>query len=289
MKGGLVAFPTETVYGLGADAGNDAAVKKVFRVKGRPGNHPLIVHLGDPGHLDLWASSVPETAKLLASRFWPGPLTLILKRSSRVSDAVTGGQGTVGLRVPAHDLALKLLKAFGGGVAAPSANRFGRVSPTCADHVRSDLGKEVDFILDGGPCGVGVESTIVDVSSGDPVILRPGGLSRERLEEALGRKILVQGAGPVRVSGQLDSHYAPRATVIPVRPSEAAVVAARLLGEGKRVALLGSDDVSAHNLYASLRRADDSGAEWIVVPLPEEEGLGLAVADRIRKAAAPRS
>jgi L-threonylcarbamoyladenylate synthase len=287
-KGGLVAFPTETVYGLGADAENAEAVKAIFRVKGRPEQHPLIVHLGDAGELRSWTSSLPDTALLLAQTFWPGPLTLILKRSSRVLDEVTGGQDTVGIRVPAHDLALTFLRAFGGGVAAPSANRFGRVSPTCADHVRRDLGKDVDYILDGGPCGVGIESTILDVSAGDPVILRPGGVSRERLEEVLRRKIEVRGVGPVRVSGQLDSHYAPRAAVLLVPPPEAADRAARLRGEGKRVALLEPDDVTAPNLYASLRRADESGVEWIVVPLPEEVGLGLAVADRLRKAAAPR-
>jgi L-threonylcarbamoyladenylate synthase len=287
-KGGLVAFPTETVYGLGADAENGTAVKAIFRVKGRPERHPLIVHLGDSKDLASWSASVPESAELLARSFWPGPLTLILKRSRRVLDEVTGGQETVGLRVPDHELALKLLRAFGGGVAAPSANRFGRVSPTSADHVRQDLGKDVDYILDGGKCGVGVESTIVDVSSGDPVILRPGGVPRERLEEVLRRKLEVRVSGAVRVSGQLDSHYAPRAAVLLVRPSEAELRAKELRAQGKRVSLLAAGDVTAPNLYASLRRADESGVEWIVVPLPEEVGLGLAVADRLRKAAAPR-
>jgi L-threonylcarbamoyladenylate synthase len=181
-----------------------------------------------------------------------------------------------------------MLRAFGGGVAAPSANRFGRVSPTTADHVRQDLGKDVDYILDGGNCGVGVESTIVDVTSGDPVILRPGGVPRERLEEVLRRKLEIRGTGPVRVSGQLESHYAPRAAVLLVPPSEAEGRAKQLRAQGKRVELLAAGDVTAPNLYASLRRADESGVEWIVVPLPEEVGLGLAVADRLRKAAAPR-
>jgi L-threonylcarbamoyladenylate synthase len=288
-KGGLVAFPTETVYGLGADAENAAAVRAIFKVKGRPESHPLIVHIGDAKNLSSWASSISDTALLLAQSFWPGPLTLILKRSRRVIDEVTGGQETVGLRIPDHPLALKLLRAFGAGVAAPSANRFGRVSPTCADHVFRDLGKDVDYILDGGTCSVGIESTIVDVSSGDPVILRPGGLSRERLEELLRRKIEILGAGPVRVSGQLESHYAPRAAVLLIPPLEAVDRANTLRTEGKRVELLGPEDVTAPNLYASLRRADESGAEWIVVPLPEEVGLGLAVTDRLRKAAAPRA
>lgn len=283
-----MAFPTETVYGLGGDAENPAAVKSIFRVKGRPERHPLIVHLGDLRQLSEWATSLSETACLLARSFWPGPLTLILKRSRRVIDEVTGGQDTVGLRIPSHPVALELLQAFGGGVAAPSANRFGRVSPTCADHVRGDLGRDVDFILDGGVCGVGVESTIVDVSSGDPIILRPGGVPREKLEEVLRRKIDVRGAAPVRVSGQLESHYAPRAEVLLAAPGEAGSRAEALRVTGKRVALLARDDVAAHNLYASLRRADESGVDWIVVPLPEEVGLGLAVADRLRKAAARR-
>jgi L-threonylcarbamoyladenylate synthase len=185
-------------------------------------------------------------------------------------------------------VALALLRTFGGGVAAPSANRFGKVSPTCARHVRQDLGKDVDFILNGGPCDIGVESTIVDFSSGDPVILRPGGLTRERLEKALGRSAPVRGVGPVRVSGQLESHYAPRARVVVVPPSEAKGRAAELAANGKGVVLLSKKDVEARKLYRSLRRADDSGADVIVVPLPEESGLGLAVADRLRKAAAKR-
>src|SRR6185503_20849697 len=195
-KGGLVAFPTETVYGLGADADNEQALKAIFRVKGRPETHPLIIHLNRREQLQDWAASIPDSARKLAERFWPGPLTLILKKASRVSKVVTGGQETVGLRVPDHPAALSLLREFGGGVAAPSANRFGRVSPTTAEHVRQDLGGDVDFILDGGPCSIGVESTIVDLSSGDPVILRPGGLTKERLEETLGCSVPVLGSGP---------------------------------------------------------------------------------------------
>jgi L-threonylcarbamoyladenylate synthase len=287
-KGGLVAFPTETVYGLGADASNESAVKAIFRVKGRPESHPLIVHLGDPDQIEQWGDAIPTAARELGRRFWPGPLTLILKKAARVSNVVTGGQETVGLRVPDHPVALAMLRAFGGGVAAPSANRFGKVSPTTAEHVRQDLGSDVDFILDGGPCTIGVESTIVDVSSGDPVILRPGGLTRERLEQALGRPVPVRGSGEVRVSGQLESHYAPRALVTIVSPGEGARTAEELRRKGKRVVLLGEKDVAARELYASLRRADESGAEVIVVPLPDETGLGLAVADRLRKAAGKR-
>src|SRR5262245_22746591 len=237
-KGGLVAFPTETVYGLGADASNESAVKAIFRVKGRPESHPLIVHLRDVDQVQQWAGVFPEPARELGRRFWPGPLTMILKKAARVSKVVTGGQETVGLRVPDHPVALAMLRAFGGGVAAPSANRFGKVSPTTAEHVRQDLGSDVDFILDGGPCTIGVESTIIDVSSGDPAILRPGGLTRERLEEALGRPVPVRGTGEVRVSGQLESHYAPSALVTIVSPGQGERTAEELRGKGKRVVLL---------------------------------------------------
>lgn len=288
-NGGLVAFPTETVYGLGGDADNPQAVDAIFRVKGRPSTHPLIVHLGGGEAVKDWAVSVPDEAHLLMQTYWPGPLTLILKRAQRVLKAVSGGQETVGLRVPDHKLALAMLRDFGGGVAAPSANRFGRVSPTCADHVRQDLGGDVDYILDGGSCAVGVESTIVDFSSGEPVILRPGGVPREALQETLRQSLAVRGSGgPVRASGQLDSHYAPRAAVVIVAPSEAAARAESLRTRGTRVALLTGEDVAPRELYASLRRADGSGVDVIVVPLPDEEGLGLAVADRLRKAAGPR-
>ncbi len=174
--GGLVAFPTETVYGLGADASSPAALRRLYAVKGRPADHPVIVHLASIGQLADWAVDVPERARRLAEACWPGPLTLVLERSPRVPDEVTGGRPTVGLRVPDQPIALALLRAFGGGVAAPSANRFGRVSPTTADDVRADLGDDVDVVLDGGPCRVGVESTIVDCSRGDPIVLRLGGI-----------------------------------------------------------------------------------------------------------------
>jgi len=284
--GGLVAFPTETVYGLGADAENAAAVGRLFAVKGRPETHPLIVHLGDASELETWASSVPEAARRLAGRFWPGPLTMILKKSERASDGVTGGQGTVGLRVPSHPLALSMLRAFGGGVAAPSANRFGKVSPTTAAHVRADLGGDVDFILDGGPCDVGVESTIVDLSGAEPAILRPGGVTREAVEEALGRRVEVREKGEVRAPGQLESHYAPRAEVVVVKPGEAEARAAELRKKGLTVEVIARPE--AQTLYAFLREADARGADAIVVVAPSEEGLGLAVADRLRKAAGPR-
>lgn len=287
-SGGLVAFPTETVYGLGADAENPQAIEAIFRVKGRPTTHPLIVHLGSGDEVKDWAVSVPDEAHLLIHTYWPGPLTLILKRALRVNRAVTGGQDTVGLRVPDHKVALAMLREFRGGVAAPSANRFGKVSPTCAEHVRQDLGSDVDFILDGGSCAVGLESTIVDFSTGEPIILRPGGVTREALQETLRQTIPVRASASVRVPGQMESHYAPRAAVVLCPPGEAPAKAAALRGEGKKAVLLSIDDTSPDRLYASLRRADAEAAEVIVVPLPEEIGLGLAVADRLRKAAAPR-
>lgn len=287
-RGGLVAFPTETVYGLGADASNDQALRAVFRVKGRPGSHPLIIHLHSVEQVGEWAVAVPPAAFELGRRFWPGPLTLILRRAAAVSKIATGGQDTVGLRVPDHPVALSLLQAFRGGIAAPSANRFGRVSPTSAEHVRRDLGDEVDLILDGGTCRVGVESTIVDFTSRRPVILRPGGVSRERLEESLGETLAVRGASRIRVPGQLRSHYAPRARVVLADEETGRDKADALRARGKRVVFLGKREVVARDLYASLRRADDSGAEVIVVALPQERGLGLAVRDRLRKAAARR-
>lgn len=281
--GGLVAFPTETVYGLGADAENEEAVRGIFRVKGRPTTHPLIVHAADPWP---WAVQVPAEAERLAARFWPGPLTMILKRSARAPDAVTGGQGTLGLRVPSHPLALALLRDFGGGVAAPSANRFGRVSPTTAKHVRDDLGSDVDFIVDGGPCSVGVESTIVDLSGGEPAILRPGGVTREAIEEALGRRVPVLEKTDVRAPGQLESHYAPRAEVVVTKAEEIESRAAELRKRGLKVEVLARPE--ARGLYAALREADGRGADVVVVGRPAEEGIGLAVADRLRKAAGPR-
>jgi L-threonylcarbamoyladenylate synthase len=305
--GGLVAFPTETVYGLGANAEDPAAVARVFQAKGRPADHPLIVHLGGPEQLGDWVEDVPATARLLAERFWPGALTLVLRRGSRVPLAATGGLETVAVRVPDHPVALALLSAFGGGVAAPSANRFGSVSPTTADHVRAELGGAVDFVLDGGPCEVGVESTIVDVTGDVPSVLRPGGVTREDLEAVLGRPLAVHSTSRVRVPGQHPSHYAPRARVVLVEP-EQVVAEARLAQEsGHRVGVLlpsafagvpvrahavvavpGSMDAYARELYGSLRELDRQGCDLVVASLPAEEGLGLAIANRLRRAAGPR-
>jgi len=302
--GRLVAFPTETVYGLGADASNESAVRRIFAAKGRPPGHPLIVHLPDAEALDDWAADVPELARRLAAAFWPGPLTLILKRSARVADAVTGGLPTVGLRVPDHPVARALLHAFGGALAAPSANRFGAVSPTTAEHVRADLGALVDVVLDGGPCRVGVESTIVDLSGTQPAILRPGGVAREAIERVAGRPVPPREAGDVRAPGTLPAHYAPRALVVLAPPDELVPRARELQRRHLKVALLLPDgapdpppglgcvrvpaDIEglARHLYAALREVDDRRFDVVVVAPPSEEGLGAAIADRLRRAAA---
>jgi L-threonylcarbamoyladenylate synthase len=305
--GGLVALPTETVYGLGADAENPAAVARVFAVKGRPPTHPLIVHIGGAESLGDWVEEVPAVARLLAARFWPGPLTLVLRRGHRVPLEATGGLETVAVRVPGHPVALALLQAFGGGVAAPSANRFGSVSPTTAGHVRADLGDDVDFVLDGGPCEVGVESTIVDARGGTPSVLRPGGVTREDLEAALGRPLVVPATSSVRVPGRHPSHYAPRARVVLVEPEQVVAEAERAQELGHQVGVLlpphlAGAPVKAHAvvpvpdspaayaraLYGFLRDLDRQGCDLIVASLPAEERLGLAIANRLRRAAGPR-
>ncbi|GAA1120716.1 L-threonylcarbamoyladenylate synthase [Kribbella jejuensis] len=307
-SGGLVAFPTETVYGLGANAEDPAAVKRVFEVKGRPPSHPLIVHLADAAQLDEWVQTVPAAARLLAERFWPGPLTLVLRRSPRVPLEATGGLETVAVRVPAHPVALAMLAEFGGGVVAPSANRFGAVSPTTAEHVRTELGDAVDLVLDGGNCTVGVESTIVDATSENLSVLRPGGVTREDLEAALGRAVPVPSTSDVRVPGQHPSHYAPRARVVLVDPEKVLVEAELAEQLGHRVGVLlppslagttvkahavvpvpDSLDTYARELYGLLRKFDQRGCDLVIASLPVEEGLGLALANRLRRAAGPRS
>ena len=287
-EGGLVAFSTETVYGLGADVRRPEAIRRLYQVKGRPAGHPVIVHVGGVDAARACASLFSPLAERLASRFWPGPLTLILPKAGWVPDTVTGGQASVGLRVPGHPVALGLLKAFGGAVAAPSANRFGRVSPTTAEHVLEDLGTDVDLIIDGGPCEVGVESTILDVRSEEPAILRPGGVTREAIEAELGRPVRVHGESGLRVSGGLPSHYAPRARVEVVEAGNVESVAAAHRSKGLKVKMFTSSEVEAHDLYASLRKADEEGVDVVVVPKPAEQGLGWAVADRLRRASGPR-
>jgi L-threonylcarbamoyladenylate synthase len=303
--GELVAFPTETVYGLGADASNLQAIAKIFAAKGRPADHPLIVHLPDASQLERWAIDIPVVAFQLAAAFWPGPLTLILKRHPSVLDAITGGQDTVGLRVPNHPLALQLLRAFDGGVAAPSANRFGHVSPTTAAHVREELGDTVAMILDGGPCAVGIESTILDLSGGEPRILRPGMLDAEAIGAVLGCAPQFGGEqNAPRVSGSLEAHYAPRTPLQLVAAADLATTAAQALAAGWRVAVLApeppvhihqkmvwvaaSADAAqfAHDLYARLREIDALGCDLILVAAPPATEAWRAVADRLRRAAA---
>jgi L-threonylcarbamoyladenylate synthase len=307
--GELVAFPTETVYGLGADASNAQAIARIFAAKGRPTDHPLIVHLSDAAHLGRWAVDIPEAAVKLAAAFWPGPLTLILKRHPAVLDAITGGQDTVGLRVPNHPLALQLLREFGGanggGLAAPSANRFGRVSPTTAAHVREELGDAVALILDGGPCAVGIESTILDLSGKQPRILRPGMLDAAAIAAVLGEAPEFGGSPDApRVSGSLEAHYAPGTPLRLLAAAELAAMAERQLEAGRRVAVLSARPPAfshknlvwraaaaepaqfAHDLYARLRELDALACDLILAALPPADDAWRAVADRLRRAAA---
>lgn len=307
-EGALVALPTETVYGLGADASSPDAVRRIFAAKGRPADHPVIVHLPSASAIDDWASEVPEPARRLAERFWPGPLTLILKRSDRVDDVITGGQDTVGLRVPGHPVALALLQRFGGALAAPSANRFGHVSPTTADHVLAEFGDEVAAVIDGGACAVGLESTIVDLSGDVPRLLRPGMISRADIERVLDRSLetAAEGEGP-KASGRLPSHYAPQAPLRVVEASELGLAVARARSEG-RVAVLARTDSSANHtgdgsglrwismpaepadfarvLYAELRRADQESPSVILVEAVPDAPEWSAIRDRLRRAAA---
>lgn len=295
LAGGLVAMPTETVYGLAADATNAAAVARVFEVKGRPVDHPLIVHLASGDDLDAHAVEVPSAARVLATACWPGPLTMLLRRGPGVLDVVTGGRPTVGLRVPSHPVAQRLLAAVGTGVAAPSANRFGRVSPTTAQHVADDIGHlldpERDLILDGGPSEVGVESTIVDLTRLPPQILRHGAITDDDIARLLATPV-APPSGPSRASGMLDSHYAPACDVIAVEtPEDAETHRLQRSRNGERVDVLdrtGDLVAAARSLYGDLRSADERGLDALVVVLPPAEGLGHALRDRITKAAAAR-
>ena len=275
-RGGLVAFPTETVYGLGADAANAKAVARLYAVKGRPADHPVIVHFASAEQAFAWAREVPEAARQLAARFWPGPLTLILKRSKLAQDFVTGGQDTVGLRVPSHPIAHEMLSLFGSGVAAPSANRFGLVSPTTAAHVREDLGDEVDLVLEGGPSDVGIESTIVDLSGAGAVLLRPGGVTKQQLEQVV--PFRESDRASPRHSGGLERHYAPRtpARLVPTHALDKVISST-----ANRIAVLAfsrpdervdywlrmprDPAAYAQRLYAALRELDAAGCEAILV------------------------
>ena len=303
VAGNLVAFPTETVYGLGADACNAGAVARIYSVKGRPADHPLIVHVASMDALGEWASDVPGYAISLARDFWPGPMTLIMKRSELAADFVTGGQDTVGVRVPDHAVALGLLEAFaragGKGVAAPSANRFGSVSPTTAQAVADELGEylaEADQILDGGPCEVGIESTIIDCTGNAPRILRPGAVTVAMIEESTGLVVgdsaAVDGSAvneeKIRVSGSLDSHYAPVAKVVldlsPVAGQGFIARADVATPDGVvRLASPKSDDEFARILYAALHAADEQGLQTVVVKQPAGDGIAIAIRDRLKR------
>jgi L-threonylcarbamoyladenylate synthase len=326
QAGELVALPTETVYGLGADASNPEAVARIFAAKGRPADHPLIVHLADAASLMQWAEDIPQAAWDVAAAFWPGPLTMILKKQSWVPLGVTGGQDTVGLRVPAHPLTLKLLAAFAvarapgaAGIAAPSANLFGRVSPTTAAHVREELGDKVSLILDGGPCAVGIESTIIDFSRGVPEILRPGAISPDDVARVTGVMPHVRGSTlegtdeheacempAPRVSGSLAAHYAPRTPLRRAASGTLAGEVARLAHDGWRIAVLAYSDCApcdaslvlrwqtaapapiayARRLYANLRKLDALNADIILIEEVPHDPVWQAVADRINRAVA---
>lgn len=284
-EGGLIGLPTETVYGLGADAHNEKAVAAIFRVKGRPVDHPLIVHVPTLAATRVWAADWPSSAEALARAFWPGPLTLIVTKSPEAPDSVTGGRTTVALRVPDHALALQILESFPGGIAAPSANRFGRVSPTTAQHVLADLADDVDYVLDGGPCTVGVESTIIDCAVTPAQVLRFGSITVEQVESVIGP--VASASGPSRASGMMASHYAPRCRVHAMRTLDEAEAEARRSTTSTRV-LDGSNDSSqfAHDLYALLRLCDEDGIENVYIVLPADDQIGLAIRDRVLKAAA---
>ena len=314
LAGNLVAFPTETVYGLGADACSAEAVAKIYSAKGRPADHPLIVHVASMGALSDWADDVPEYAISLARDFWPGPMTLVIRRSKLARDFVTGGQDTVGIRVPAHPVALGLLEAFaqigGKGIAAPSANRFGSVSPTNVQAVVAELGQyltDQDQILDGGPCDVGLESTIIDCTGDAPMILRPGAITEEMINQSTkitmgsrfvytdedlpgitinGKPIEIQ---PIRVSGSLENHYSPKATVlldqIPLPGQGFIAMASVASGEGViRLAEPTTHEEFARVLYAALRDADEQGLETVVAQQPQGAGIAIAIRDRLIRA-----
>ena len=283
-NGGLIGLPTETVYGLAADASQKTAIAKIFSVKGRPNNHPLIVHVSSLDVARTWSSQWTHSAELLGSTYWPGPLSVIVQKSSIVLDEVTGGHQTVAVRVPGHELALELLQQFKGGLAAPSANKFGKVSPTNAQHVLDDLGDDVDYILDGGPCRVGVESTIVDCSLEVPVVLRPGGITAEAIESIVALNNIDSGIS--RAPGMLLAHYAPLCEVVLVENMQQAQGSLGDANSKYRILDASIDPISfASTMYSLLRQCDLDGIQKLFVVLPEPIGIGLAIRDRLTKAA----
>ena len=300
LAGNLVAFPTETVYGLGADALNKQAVARVYQVKGRPADHPLIVHLHSMQVMGQWVEDVPEYAIALGRDFWPGPMTLIFKRSSLAQDFITGGQDTVGIRIPNHVVALALLEAFhnlgGRGIAAPSANRFGHVSPTTAKAVSEELAQYLqpeDQVMDGGPCAVGVESTIIDCTGDVPRVLRPGAITEEMIKESTGLSAVMTKSSDesedIRVSGSLEKHYAPAAKVlldqIPVAGQGFIASSRRVTPTGvTRLAEPKNTDEFARDLYTALRKADELGLKEVVVEQPQGDGIAIAIRDRLMRA-----
>ena len=298
--GDLVVFPTETVYGLGANAANPAAVRKIFEVKGRPADHPVIVHLDNPRYLHRWVSEVPPAAERLAAMFWPGPLTLILPKAESVNDVVTGGQDSIGIRIPSHPMALQLLTAFGGGIAAPSANRYGRLSPTKPEHVRDELGDAVQVILDGGDSPIGLESTIVSCLNNEVRMLRPGYITRSQIAQVVGD--LAAGGVAPRVPGDRVLHYAPSTPLEIVRSDDLEAKAGEVVARQEKVAVLAmrpplhtkrymtwinagkKPDTYAHNLYNHLRTLDRAGCVRILVQeLPQDERWA-AILDRLQRA-----
>jgi L-threonylcarbamoyladenylate synthase len=297
VEGHLVAMPTETVYGLAADANNASAVDRIFEVKGRPRNHPLILHIASRDQIDDWAIDMPDFAIALAEAFWPGPMTLVLKRSTLAQDFITGGQSTVGVRVPNHPVALELLDIFerlgGKGIAAPSANRFGQVSPTTVSAVRAELADRLtneDIILEGGESRVGLESTIIDCTGDNPAILRPGAITVSMIEQVTGLPLSAETDPTIRVSGSLKSHYAPNASVVLDTEAKAGEGLIALAGVATpigvtRLAAPKNLEEYAHQLYAALRKADELGLSRIAAIQPEGDGLAIAIRDRLQRAA----
>jgi L-threonylcarbamoyladenylate synthase len=281
--GGLVGLPTETVYGLAARADIDNAVASIFRAKGRPTGHPLILHISDISDLDRYAVNIPNTALTLAQNCWPGPLTLLLHKTNDVSHLVTGGRETVAIRIPANQYTRQIIKQCGNALAAPSANLFGHVSPTTAQHVLNDLGDKVDLIVDDGDCSIGVESTIVDFTTDQPQLLRPGGFPAEDLESIIGQQILMP-SGESRASGMLASHYAPQCTVVLVETIAEARQALSTYDNARILDHWDNSPLYAASLYTQMRQADSDGITAIIAVLPSKSGLGLAIRDRLKKA-----